>query len=467
MSASELSNSILPALLTGVRGRVLPQPYGATDSLQVLALAAQAMKFEKPHPPEAFIIEEHVADTRKIVPEVIRPLLMEFIATGATLGAVGRIRMAIARVLANNGLKLHPFDLPSAETFVEEYKEFLGVEAQAFAQRNAAPEQRVNYFAAETMNDETWLLGNRGERASYIAERRQQDPEAALRLVEDAWSTFDVEGKVRLVRALRVQSNPGDVPFLRTLLKERSPRIKDAARAMLARLPGYDGDNPNLREALSRIEPRKNNPGAFSLQVPTNVYNYNTNEWIVSTFAGFGIEELARAKNLSVHELLHSAVPDERLLCGLMVSATNDGRFDIIEMITEKYLPTKKDFLFQHPIPGVERLTADEREEWLRAAVKPAQWTDIPVWMLTSIHDLLEGHMPRDVAEAIFNAPVTKRMLGTDGRSGFTPDHFELLAIMCPADLRARYVAMCALYPHAASAIKFLEILNSLENQNG
>ncbi len=468
MSASELKNNALPALLTGVRGRSMPQTFGATDSLQLLALAAQAVKLDRPQPPETFVIEEDASDPRRLVPEEARPVIQRLVGAGAHAAAGGRTQAAVARVLAEHGYKLHPFDLPSLETFVERQMALLGSEAQAFAQRNAAPEQKQSYFSSEAMHDDNWIHGNRGERAKYIARRRAEDPEVALQLVEEAWNTFDAEGKVRIVAALRVQSNPSDVPFLRTLLKERSPRIKEAARRLLARLPGYDGDNPNLREALSRIEPRRTNPGSFDLRLPANVSHYNANEWIVSTFTGFGIEELAKAKELTVEQLVKAAVPGERLLCGLMVSATNDARFDVIAEITERYLPTMQEFLIQNEIPGVEQLTPEERLGWLRAALRPRQWTDISIRTLETIYDAIEGEMPLDIARSIFGAPVMKRMLQSYDRYGqFGVDHFEMLAVMCPAELRAECTSMFAHNPHAASAILFLELLNTLENQNG
>jgi hypothetical protein len=464
MSASELKTIVLPALLTGVRGRGMPQTFGATDSLQLLSLAAQAVKLDRPQPPETFIIEDDASDPRRVVPDEARPLLQRLVGAGTHVAAGGRTQAAVARALAERGFKLHPFDLPVLESFVEKQASLLGAEALAFAQRDAAPEQKQSYFSSEAMNDDNWTHGNRGERAKYIARRRTEEPEVALKLVEEAWNGFDVEGKVRLAGALRVQSNPSDVPFLRVLLKERSPRIKNVARALLARLPGYDGDNPNLREVLSRIEPRRTSPGSFDLRLPANVSHYDSNEWIVSTFTGFGIEELAQAKEMTVEQLVKSAVPGERLLCGLMVSATNDGRFDVIAEITERYLPTMQEFLIRNQIPGVEQLTPEERLEWLRAALRPRQWTDIPLGALETIYDILEGEMPVDIARSIFGAPVMKRMLQSFGQYGqFGIDHFELLAVMCPGELRAECMSMFVQNPHAASAILFLELLYTLE----
>jgi hypothetical protein len=123
-----------------------------------------------------------------------------------------------------------------------------------------------------------------------------------------------------------------------------------------------------------------------------------------------------------------------------------------------------QEFLIRNQIPGVEQLTPEERLEWLRAALRPRQWTDIPLGALETIYDILEGEMPVDIARSIFGAPVMKRMLQSFGQYGqFGIDHFELLAVMCPGELRAECMSMFVQNPHAASAILFLELLYTLE----
>lgn len=460
MSVAELKNVVLPALLTGIRGRGLPHPYGATDGLQLLSLTTHALRIDHPQPPESFVLDDQISDERRFVPEAARAVILRIAGAGACVAAGGRIQAALADAISRHGMKIHPFDMPHLESFVGKHASVLGPEALAFAQRDAAPEQKQSYFVVELMNDGNWVHGNRGEKAKFISSRRAEDPEVALALVEEAWGSQDVDSKVRLVSALRVQSNPSDVPFLRTLLKERSPRIKDAARALLARLPGYDGDNPNLREALSRIEPRRSDPSKLELRLPPGVSHYGSEEWIVSTFTGFGIAELAAAKKMSVEELVRAAA-GERLLCGLMVSATNDARFDVISEITERHLPTMGMFLASNEIPGFESLSADERIEWLKAALRPWQWADIPLRFLERLYDILEGPMPVDLARSLLTAPVMRRMLMTTGQIG--TDRYEMLAILFPPELRDELLGMIHRDPHAASAVQFLELLHILE----
>ncbi|NTF17874.1 hypothetical protein G6L37_05625 [Agrobacterium rubi] len=461
MSTAELRNIVFPALLTGLRGRNMPGIYGATDGLQLLGLTAQALRLERPASPESFIVDETSSDSRNVVPDHARPILLRLVGASSYVAAGGRTHCAIAEAMSLGAWKPHPFDLPHIESFVQKHASLLGTEALAFAQRDAAPEQRQSYFIVELMNDDNWTAGNRGEKAKYIARRRSEDPDAGLALMEAAWAEQDVESKVRLVSSLRVKSNAADVPFLRTLLKERSPRIKDAARALLARLPGYDGDNPNLREALSRIEARQRDGAKLELRLPPGVSRYGSEEWIVSTFTGFGISELAVAKGMTVDELVLAAVPDERLLCALMVSATNDARFDIISEISERHLPTMETFMASNAIPGVENLSADERVHWVRASFRPRHLIDISIGLLERLYDILEGPLPTDVARALLSSAVLRRTLLTPGQIGI--DHYEMLAVLCPPELRTDLARMIHRDPHAASAVQFIELLHVLE----
>jgi hypothetical protein len=143
-----------------------------------------------------------------------------------------------------------------------------------------------------------------------------------------------------------------------------------------------------------------------------------------------------------------------------MVSATNDARFDVIALITEKFLPTQQEFLISNEIPGVDQLTPSERVEWLNAAIRPRLWGSISIQTLQRLYDIAEGELPLNVAQAIFGSSVLKRAILV---GGLGVDHFEMLAVLCPKEMRSEVMAMFQHISAAASATLFLEILNALE----
>src|SRR5690606_16481090 len=123
-----------------------------------------------------------------------------------------------------------------------------------------------------------------------------------------------------------------------------------------------------------------------------------------------------------------------------------------ISEITERHLPTMEMFLASNEIPGVDNLSAGERIEWLKAALRPRQWTDIPLRFLERAYDILEGPMPVDLARSLLEAPVMRRMLMTTGQIGI--DHYEMLAVLSPPELRGELLRMIHRDPHAASAVQ-------------
>jgi hypothetical protein len=252
MSMKALKTVILPKLLSGARGGLPLEEIGAENALQALSLAGQALRFERPSPPILYEIEDWVADPRPIMPEPARKLLLRLTSGKSQPSAV--VMTAIARMLETRNLRLHPFDLPKLEAFVRAHGEQLGAEALAFTQREMPVSGRQNYFAPDRLTDDNWMLATPAVKARFIAERRTANPAAARALVEAAWSGDNADNRLRILETFRQNLSADDAPFLDSLAKDRAPRVRDLAQGLLARLPGFAGDNPALRAVLERIK---------------------------------------------------------------------------------------------------------------------------------------------------------------------------------------------------------------------
>ena len=331
MSARELKTHILPGLLAGSRGGLELDRAGVATPLQALSLTAQALRFDRPSGPAAFLVEAPVADTRTIVSNDLRRPLIRLLTVKTQGLAPNLLADAVARVLAVLRLRLHPFDLPALETFVHAHVDQLGAEAAAFAQRQSAPEARRGYFDADALDDSNWMLATPSVRQAYIANRRRQDPGAARGLVEAVWAAESADIRVRLMGALREGLGPEDAPFLATLDKDRAPRVRELAQRYLARLPGHAGNNPALQAVLDRIKARQTGlltkRTTLALELPATVKAATAGPWLVETFGGVGLDELARA--VGVKDLPAAAEKDDHLLLALAIMATRDRRFDV------------------------------------------------------------------------------------------------------------------------------------------
>jgi Family of unknown function (DUF5691) len=88
-------------------------------------------------------------------------------------------------------------------------------------------------------DDETvWEEGALEARLAALRSVRGRDAEEGLRLVEEVWKSEKADTRVEMVSALESGLSPGDEPFLERVLDDRSVRVREAAVALLARLPG-------------------------------------------------------------------------------------------------------------------------------------------------------------------------------------------------------------------------------------
>jgi Family of unknown function (DUF5691) len=88
-------------------------------------------------------------------------------------------------------------------------------------------------------DDETaWEEGALGERISTLRRVRGRDQALGLAWVEDVWKSEKADARVAMVKALETGLSPGDEPFLERALDDRSVKVREAAAALLSRLPG-------------------------------------------------------------------------------------------------------------------------------------------------------------------------------------------------------------------------------------
>jgi hypothetical protein len=470
MSVASLKSNLLPGILSGLRGGTLPPLAGITTDVQALALTAQALRFDRPTRPEAFNIEDSILEGRKVVPDAAREPIIRLVTRKRDTASKDVLAHALAASMAANRFRVHPFDLATLEPFIDAHAAELGAEAMAYAQRNVKAERKQSYFAPESISDETWMLGNRGEKAKYIASRRTQDPAVARQLVEDSWQSQDVDSRVRLAGVFRVGASGADKAFLTLLVKDRSPRVRDVARSILARLPEYEGDDSHLKGIMGRI--RIKDYGLplmrrkeMRLEVPSSVRYYGASGWVQENFAKIGIEEFAAAVELTVDSVA-AASCDQNMTHGVLVMAVCSGAARVVENLIRDVLKDEGASFFDIDPSLYDHLTPDERFALAEAAVRPESWSQVPALALERMHALIEGHMPEMLMQRILSSRAWRSMAHSGSR--ISPAVFESLAIMCPHTMRSLLTAQLALFdPHwTERAILFLEIIEHLESTN-
>ncbi|SDP87942.1 hypothetical protein SAMN05428967_4032 [Phyllobacterium sp. YR620] len=465
MNVSSLTDVIVPRLLSGAKDGLPLDAAGVSDALQALALAGQAMRFERPLSPEQFDAGIPVVDHATIVPDAARKLLLRLLTPKNQ--ASSRLTAAIVRKLTERRLRLHPFDLPKLETMVRAYAEHLGAEALAFSQREVPVTQQQNYFAPDSLHDSNWMHATPAVKAGYIQERRKSDPEAARGLVTTAWQAESAESRVRLLEALRENLSEADAPFLKGLDKDRAPRVRDLAARLLVRLPAFEGDDPPLRAALECIKVTKSGilfkKKSLTLELPATVRENTVMAWLNETFGPVGLDKLANALSLSVEAMVAAAKQDE-LLVAFLLMATQDKRLDIVKLISdghlhaswEPFMRLEADLLAQYP--------PEMRQVWAAYIFRPDRWTnDTARWIIGQLARFLGG----EATQALFSDLLRSKQWQSFGneKTYLDADIAASMAIMCPAPMRSLLRTQLAAFDPAecGNAILFLDLMDKLE----
>ncbi|WP_155847261.1 DUF5691 domain-containing protein [Asticcacaulis sp. AC402] len=466
MTANDLKHNLLHGLLSGARNGLPLDRVGLSDGLQALSLTGQALRFERPVGPAQFHVEDAVADTRAIVPETVRRPLLRLLTAKQQGLAPNAFPAAIARTLAVNRLRLHPFDLPKLEAFVKAHADELGAEATAFACREAPPQQARGFFDADAIDDTTWTLATPAVKQAWLQARRRQDPAAARALVEPAFAAENADNRFRILTALREGLGSDDAEFLKSLDKDRAPRVRELAQRLLARLPGHDGDDPALRAVVERL--KRGQTGllrkrpTLALTLPATVQSHSAGTWLRETFGGLDFASLARAVDVPETELIPAAEKDANLLFAFAVMATADKRFDLLSLLADQ-IPDLYDQMLRAGLDDLDGYTPEERRRWADIVVQPRTWVnDMPIWPLGRLSTLLDGPVSDDLMRELMNSRPW-RAIAKD--AGFQVDHADLMAALCPAGQRGALRSQLSQAEPAktAQALLFLDILDSLE----
>jgi len=464
MTVTELKQSVLPSLLAGTARQPLSseassQPNGA---LAALSLAGQWLRFERPAAPSSFAVEPVDEDKRRIVPDHLRRPMLRLLTSKT---ATEHPAIAVARAFDALSLRPHPFDLPKLDAFVREYNKALGATAQQWAQRQANAAEPSTYYDNDTLDDANWTQAPLAKRASYLAERRNQDPQAARGLLQAVWPQETADARFRLLQAIQIGLTNADQSFLESLEKDRAPRVRQLSRRLLAKL-GTGGENPALPAAFERIKSSQaglvHKRTVLELELPATVKDQAAPGWVHETFADVGLQELARALNLSELDMVEAAADDANLLVAFALMATLDRRFDVLAA-TVNHLPNAWQLLSDTGLADLGVMTAAERLQWAEILIRPyggkLPW-DYPAW--SWLHLMLHSHAPAPLLDAAFRSNWFDE---TPTVAKHTPYWMEVTAALCPPSQRGQLRDRISTFDPALTitALQLLDLLDALE----
>jgi hypothetical protein len=474
MKAASLKARVLPSLLTGLRREPLRHEFflakRATIEEQPAALAAlslcgQALRFERPERPGEFNADEWPAEDRPIVPSEARALLRRLFQEKRI---TADSEFAVACALDRRRLRPHPFDLPRMESFLRKHAERLGAAAQYWVERETPEIQRRGYFDADELTPANWAEAPLARRAAFLEGWRARDAAGAREALASVWASRSADERLRLLGAMQASLSIDDMAFLEPLKKDRAPRVRALAARLLARLSDAPGENPALKECLSRIERTKagllRKRAALKLTLPANVKEPDAPRWIAEEFADVGLDELASALELETAALADAAEKDANLLLALAMMASAECRWTLLEKIVTGALPEAWGKMSECGWSGLDPLSPAQRMEWAAVAVRPQEW--IPPagvapwsWLLRQV----EGLLPVAVMDRILKTKSFSEQIA--GEKPPSTEWVQAICALCPGAMRERLSSQLGTLEResAGEGLLLLETLDRLE----
>ena len=469
MNWNTLHAKVLPSLLAGTSRQPLPAELitpstpNSDRGLEMLSLMGQALRFTRPVTPDSFAVEPEIKDDRRILADPLRRPLIRLLTAKNVTEHPAR---ALARAFDRLRLRPHPFDLPLIDAFVRSNAEKLGPTAQHWADRQKPDAGMQSYFDPELLDESNWAHATLSRRAAYLEQRRRDDAEAARALVESTWQGEDADARFRLLQIFQTGLSMADQPFLTTLEKDRAPRVRALAARLLSRL-GAGTDNPALAACLERIKQSQSGllrkRTTLQLELPANVKDQAAWRWILQTFTDVSFGELAGGFKIAEQELIEAAGKDEPLLLGLAFIATNERRFDLLELVVAN-LPDAWERIAQSGLDTLGAMTESERHRWQEIIVHPYR-KDVPAtWFLWDwLHRITDTEAAPSVMSIVLQAKLLMKVAEPERGSAHW---LEVIAALCPPAQRQELRRHLAEFDQSQTVIPvaLLDILDGMEN---
>lgn len=122
-------------------------------------------------------------------------------------------------------------------------------------------------YAIQTQ-EQIWEVGKAEERKALLTQLREENPQAALILLQSSWKNESAEMRAELLRVLELHPSTKDVPFLEEALHDKSKKVKSVALNLLL-LQENSSVAQKISSAAAEILVVKNSKSFFGLKGPS------------------------------------------------------------------------------------------------------------------------------------------------------------------------------------------------------
>jgi hypothetical protein len=400
-------------------------------ALAALALLGQRTRLAPAGGPHGEIVGSRLPDDpRPMLDPAAREALLRL---DRRLDAESRRRLAplVLRAVAASGRRLHLFDLPDLDALLRAGGKALSPVERAWlgwtaSGSGAAPNPQ----------------GGPADRLEAFRQARRDDPAGARATLAAGLSAETAKLRGELVASLDIGLGPDDAPLLEACLADRAQGVREAATALLARLPG----SPAYQDRLARaraclgIETKGllRKTRRLSFKPPPG-----DRQAAASLFAGFRLADLIAELGLATTDLPEAAAGAQSALPLLANAALlDDDPALAAALLTRIDPPAWPGDLLDLPSAD-DRLSPQARQALLAASLTPNARFD-PRRDGFRLGEFLDGALADDLAGRLIASPPWRRWLVELAQQAAANDKFEVDLALLPA--------ACAMPPALAQA---------------
>ena len=154
-------------------------------------------------------------------------------------------------------------------------------------------EWKEHFFGTES--NDVWETGSLENRKNYLLSLRKHEPQKALGLLEQCINEENAATRQVFIEILKEGLSLHDIPFLESLLSDKSQKVKDLALGYLCRIQGSSINEMYLRFILQTINVKQER---YLLVGKKNVLQIDENNIPSEEIFKTGIDKLSPDKNL-------------------------------------------------------------------------------------------------------------------------------------------------------------------------
>jgi hypothetical protein len=314
----------LPAAVVGIADET-------ARALAALALLGQIRRFARPGPPArlAEVPRLPAEDSRKLLDPEAERWLRRLVDACSSRATAPLLHGAIIR-LAHSGRRPHPFRVARLLAAVKRFSTDQDPATQAWLAginpiRDPVPATQAD---GEVIGAENWTRFPRAARVAFLAELRGREPAAGRGLLQACIATEPAAVRADLIGALGTGLSQDDRGLLDQLATDRAQTVREAAAALLARLPGTAGHAEKLARAVAALQIQSGGLIFRRRMLATADKTANLPQ-LFGALAGLTLADIAARLEVSESELVGMVPPAEQaLLLAFAQLAASTGRSD-------------------------------------------------------------------------------------------------------------------------------------------